>query len=298
MLLSSLPKIINSISNHETDLFHNALIAVLDGVASRIINYKTQVGRGKVNWCHYEAPSGQRFATFISPKAFTGYKWNCDYSEVVNLETGASYRVSESHCTCSAWKYEVRAGKKAQCKHQVMRAEFVGKTLLQQHIFKVNPDLVPEGLKLQRSDDYTCCEYYLKAWHKENPFSAPYLKRLGRIIETDRGFMASGMRGVARPIFSYQQDAVAWLLQYNGISYQDIVSAYRESQKPQVEGHKCHKCGGSDLIPTWPNEPDYCPQCGWLEEKDSLSESFDPREIVSNAVTTNRDVSLAFGGFL
>ncbi len=105
--------------------FHNSLLAVLGEAGAReIIRYKTKVGRGKVYWVYYRTQGDKKRATFLSPKEFQGYKWNSNYSEVVNLETGAKYQVSDDQCTCKYWFYAVRTGKEKACKHQNMRSEF------------------------------------------------------------------------------------------------------------------------------------------------------------------------------
>ncbi|MDJ0718283.1 MAG: hypothetical protein QNJ54_29330 [Prochloraceae cyanobacterium] len=153
-------------SKHKADLFHNAILAILEPAqAIEVIRYKKNVGKGRVYWAYYKTFDGKKRATFISPKEFQGYRWNAKYSEVTNLETGAVYQVSDRHCTCQFWHWKVRTGleyffikgsphkadkllspadkltrrtslnknnifrKKRSCKHQDMRAEFEGKSL-------------------------------------------------------------------------------------------------------------------------------------------------------------------------
>lgn len=212
--------------------FKNAILAVLASAgAKEVIRYKSQVGRGKVYWVYYTTNKGLRRATFISPKTFQGYRWFDDFSTVVNLESGAVYEVSESYCSCPSWKYQVLTGKKQQCKHQVMRSEHIGVNLSDslptpqqqeandpftprptKNSYKLNPAHLGDGLSLERSDDYTYREYYLKAWSLPNRKSLPVQKRIGRIIETDDGFMAAGRRGMARAIYKLQRDAINWKL--------------------------------------------------------------------------------------
>jgi len=256
----------------------------------KLIRYKRNGGRGRVIFAHYETVDGKRFATFLSPKAFKGYEWFDKYGTTVNLETGATYQVSEDRCSCKDWYHRVRTGKKSYCKHQELRAKALGiniedtlnarqskpsdrtnndrttdtrspvtKTAAPTPIapkhpttanfekldkplpynpanrYKINPNILDPGLSLKRSDDHTCTEWYFYAWHKTNPFSEPVQKKIGRIIETDRGFMAAGVQGNAREIVSYQADAVGWILRYNGFSYAAIESAYKESQLPRIK---------------------------------------------------------------
>ena len=84
-----------------SDRFHNAFLAVLAPAgATEILNYKMQVGRSRVRWAYYSTSEGKKFATFISPKEFKGYKWFDKFSKVVNLENGSTYQVTNSYCSC------------------------------------------------------------------------------------------------------------------------------------------------------------------------------------------------------
>jgi len=131
--------------------------------------------------------------------------------------------------------------------------------------YLLNPDILRgDGLSLERSDDFTCREYYLKAWSLPNAKSIPVQKRIGRIVETDRGFMVAGMRGMARAIYKLQRDAINWILNYNGISLEQIKAAHIESQNPPKP--QCHQCGNELKYVGWITEPDLCPNCGWVEK--------------------------------
>ena len=256
-----------SVFGQVSNQIENSFLAILEAAEAReILAYKIKVGRSGVNWVHYRNKYGKKIATFVSPKEFRGYWWSKDYSTTVNLATGAKYQVSSNHCTCPSWEHHVKTGKKKQCKHQAMRSECVAKSLMEQ-VFKIEPNNVLPGLKLERSDDFTCVEYYLKAYCKDNPYSSPVQKRIGRIIETESGFMAAGMRGFARGVYKKQQEAINWILRYLGRDYEQIEAAYQETQKP-VQG-SCPKCGRTDLIPTWDNEPILCKHCGWVEKEES-----------------------------
>ncbi len=339
------------------DLFHNALLAVLPK-AAKIERYCREVGRGKVYWAYYVTSEGKKRATFISPKEFQGYKWFDLFSTVVNLENGSTYQVSDKYCSCRSWEYQVKTGKKKTCKHQDMRAEYIGVNLSDSlpvvnnsatgnkkfeivenkskssataenvetanakitpsaplqynpsNRYKLNPEILLEGFELERSRDLTLKEYYLKAWSKQHLKAEPELKRIGRIIETDRGFMVGGMRGASRVTVAFQADAVGWLLRYNGIDYnEDILRAFQEYQKSKKPC--CHQCGSEfEIVLSWENEPDYCPNCGWVEKE--LSE-IEKRRLAreerrlnaaiaakKQAAKKNSQVNVveAFGGFL
>ncbi len=357
-----------STSTRETkDLFHNALLAILPQ-AEQILRYDRTVGRGKVYWAYYRTEEGKKRATFISPKEFQGYKWFDLFSTVVNLENGSTYQVTDNYCSCPSWEYQVKTGKKKTCKHQDMRAEYIGVNLSDSlpvvnnsaqgkrkfeivenksqsrdaadagskavasaenletandkitpstpllynpsNRYKLNPEILLEGFELERSRDLTLKEYYLKAWSKQHLKAEPELKRIGRIIETDQGFMVGGMRGASRVTVAFQADAVGWLLRYNGIDYnKDILPTFQEWQKAKKPC--CHKCGTEfEIVLSWENEPDYCPNCGWVEKE--LSE-IEKRRLAreekrlnaaiaakKQAAKKNSQVNVveAFGGFL
>ena len=101
-----------------------AALAILKKVAVKILKFRL-LGKGLTPWVYYEDKQGKRWATFLKKSAFQGYDWNDDYSEVTNLETGKVYQVDGHSCTCKDWYYRVRTGQKPQCKHQMMRSEYV-----------------------------------------------------------------------------------------------------------------------------------------------------------------------------
>ena len=112
--------------------------------------------------------------------------------------------------------------------------------------YKLNPAHLGDGLSLERSDDFTCTEYYLKAWSWTNRKTIPVQKRIGRnetsplragFNETDDGFMAAGMRGMARAVYKLQRDAINWILNYNGISIEQIKAAYIEQGGREIASY-------------------------------------------------------------
>ena len=313
----------------KSDIFNNALlISLAKANAERINKYRLEVGRGKVIWAYYTTIDGKKRATFISPKEFQGYQWiGDDCSIVVNMQSGAIYEVSDRFCSCPSWEHHVKTGQKRACKHQTMRREELLRCASQvQHkvnlsdslpaapqkevptelqpqakvkpkskLYEVKPKILDPGLSVKRTDDYTQVEYKLKAWCKENPDSAPIQKTLGTIIETDEGFQVSA--GILIKTVSYQADAVDWLLRRNGMSYADILAAYKESQNPQIDYRKCPECGtihhseGILLLA--------CSNCGWVKPKLTFREQ---RRLARQNRQTQKpaaqiDVIQAFGGF-
>ncbi len=245
-------------STEKTDNFHNALLAVLGKAgaeAIEIIRYLIQVGRGNVIWVHYINKYGKKFATFLSPKAFVGYFWNDSNSVVTNLETGARYRVSQSYCDCKSWFHHVRTGKKQQCKHQEMRLEKIKQDLSDSlpvsdresnaaaisletrsnNLYKVLPNILRKGLSVERCNDGAYAEYYLKAWLKADDRGEPSFQRIGKIIESDRGFIAQTMTGTEKEIVPHQCAAEGWIIKQNQLEYNaDILKAYKESKLPRI----------------------------------------------------------------
>lgn len=221
------------------DRIFNAVAAILSRRICKVIRFIKELGRSRCPWAYCETPDGKRFATFLSPKEFTGYWWNENNTVTVNLETGARYRVNRCYCDCKDWQLRVSTGKKKSCKHQDMRVDRLRDSSDRKNTFdqlyQLNPDILESGLSLERNNDYIYKEYYLVAWLKNNPWSEPQQKRIGRIIETDRGFMAAGMNGNTRSTEKFQAHAVGWILRYNGISYAQILAAYQESQLPRIK---------------------------------------------------------------
>ncbi|MDJ0728141.1 MAG: hypothetical protein QNJ38_23840 [Prochloraceae cyanobacterium] len=281
-------------ASNSIDVFYNALLAVLPK-AEQILRYNRNVGRGRVFWAYYATSEGKKFATFISPKEFKGYKWCDGFSKVVNLENGSTYQVTNSYCSCPDWNNRVRTGKKKQCKHQAMRAEHIGINLSdslpkiakveqverlqpqntppkvakieqvervqpqrrRSKLYEVNPNILDDGFTLEKIQDSTNTKYYLKAWYKSDPLVATVFKTLGIITETERGFVVTGADEKSQATVPFQADCVGWLLRYNGISYhKEILPAYQE-----IEAKQCPDCGTIDS--TAAKQINYCTLCGW-----------------------------------
>ncbi len=270
MLITNISNVTNPSLTRNRDLMHNAYLAILDGVAAKIIKQKSKVGRGKVNWCYYETASGKRRATFLSPKEFVGYKWLHNYSVVVNLETGAKYQVTDESCTCPYWFYAVRTGKQKACKHQNMRSEFVSQSLAEA-IGIIDPDNPPEGCILKRTDDWLQIEYEVFVWHKDYPKDTPYLKKLGRVVQEAHGIWTCGSKSATGQLYKKIKDSLAFLLNYHGIKYSQVLEALesrkasksKKATQPSPYG-VCHQCGSNYDIPG-ADDANHCPQCGWVE---------------------------------
>ncbi|MGF1488938.1 MAG: SWIM zinc finger family protein, partial [Prochloraceae cyanobacterium] len=201
---------------NSTDRIRNTISAILEKAKIEIIKFVKELGRGKCPWVHYQLSDGRRLATFISPKSFQGYKWIDEYSKVVNLENGETYQVSDTHCTCKSWEYQVKTGKRKTCKHQrmrqleILRRKFPVVNLsdslpsipqttspvslqvtqsIQAKTYKIDPTILKKGLSIVPSQQSEG-QYDLKAWHKNTPLSIPALKRIGQIVLAANGFIA------------------------------------------------------------------------------------------------------------
>ncbi|MDJ0718344.1 MAG: hypothetical protein QNJ54_29650 [Prochloraceae cyanobacterium] len=217
-------------SPNNIDRIQNAVLAILKGVAVKVIRFIKKLGRGHCPWVHYETPEGKRRATFLSPKAFSGYSWNAKYSEVVNLETGAVYQVSDRSCTCQFWHWKVRTGKKRTCKHQDMRAEFEGKSLtkkiaLQKETIHIDPNNPPAGCILRRTDDWMSAEYEVLVKSPNPSNDSPETKLLGRVVEQKDGIFAIAHQCKTGVMTWDIEEAIAYLLYSHGMNYKQFNEA-------------------------------------------------------------------------
>ncbi len=118
-------------------MFEKFLMQVLPN-AEEIINFKPEVGRGKVFWVCFKNQFG-KVSTFLKKKVsdwvqkvyseFEKYNWvNFD---TVESPEGEVYGVSQTYCTCPDFKYHVAKGKtwRSFCKHQLM--QLINKSLKQ-----------------------------------------------------------------------------------------------------------------------------------------------------------------------
>ena len=245
------------------DPMHNAVLAILDGVAACIIRFERQSQKFRCPWVYYETASGKRRATFLSPKEFVGHKWLHNYSEVVNLETGAKYQVSDEQCTCPYWFNAVGTGQERACPHQKLRCELLGQSLTEA-IGIIDPDNPPEGCLLQRTDDWIQMEYEVFAWEQKDSQEAPELKNLGRVVQEPQGIWTCGSKSSTGQLFQKIEDSFTFLLNYHGINYSQVLSALESQKAKQVNSYGvCHKCESNYDIPGV--DANHCPKCGWVK---------------------------------
>ncbi len=191
------------------DTIKYAALAILKKVAVKILKFRL-LGKGLTPWVYYEDKQGKRRATFLKKSEFQGYDWNDDYSEVTNLETGDIYQVDSHSCTCKDWYYRVRTGQKEQCKHQMMRSEYVIA-----NDFDINDDDLPVGCFTRKYDSKKSIEYRLYAWVRKYDGEEyyPETEEIGSIIKTQfSGVEAWTQTAINGITFDAVTDAINYLL--------------------------------------------------------------------------------------
>lgn len=89
---------------------------------------------------------------------------------------------------------------------------------------------VPAGCRLERTDDWIALEYYVHAWGYQNIRGVRSLvqKNIGRIVQMSDGIYTYRVNsGIART-FETCADAIAYLVQVVGTSFEEIAAAYEE----------------------------------------------------------------------
>ena len=205
------------------DTIKYAALAILKKVAVKILKFRL-LGKGLTPWVYYEDKQGKRRATFLKKSEFNGYDWNDDYSEVTNLQTGEVYQVSADSCTCKDWHYRVRTGQKPQCKHQMMRAEFIND-------FEINDEDLPPGCFTRKHESKNNIEYRLFAWVRK--FNGeeyyPQPEEIGSIIKTRfSGVEAWIKNAINGTPFDAVDDAVNYLLRKINLKETAQVYQYAE----------------------------------------------------------------------
>lgn len=89
---------------------------------------------------------------------------------------------------------------------------------------------VPAGCRLERTDDWIALEYHVHAWGYQNIRGVRSLiqKNIGRIVQMSDGIYTYRVTsGVART-FQTTRDAIAYLAQVVGTSFEEIAAAHQE----------------------------------------------------------------------
>ncbi|MGK7881120.1 MAG: hypothetical protein AB4060_13600 [Crocosphaera sp.] len=209
-----------------------AALAILKKVAVKILKFRL-LGKGSTPWVYYEDKQGKRRATFLKKSAFQGYDWNDNYSEVTNLETGEVYQVSADSCTCKDWHYRVRTGQKTQCKHQIMRSEYVQVEPIQnEDDFDINDEDLPAGCFTRKHETKNNIEYRLFAWVRKYDGEEyyPETEEIGSIIKTQFSGVEAWIKNAINGIpFDAVDDAINYLLRKINLIETAQVYQYAES---------------------------------------------------------------------
>ncbi len=208
--------------NDQLNKLKNSALAIIKNVAVKVIKFN-YLGKGKTPWAYYQDEQGKKRATFLKKSEFNGYSWNDDYSQVTNLETGEIYQVSAHSCTCKDWYYRVRTGQKTQCKHQIMRSEYVND-------FDINDEDLPPGCFTRKYENKKSIEHRLYAWVRkfngEEYYPEP--EEIGSIIKTQfSGVEAWTKTAISGINFDEVNDAINYLLRKANINLKETEQAYQ-----------------------------------------------------------------------
>jgi hypothetical protein len=243
----------------------NAVSAIVGRAIATIKRFTTSL-HNRCNLVVYIDAAGRTCSTFLRRDAFTGYHFDFsgDKCIVTNKESGDVYTVAFDKCTCPAFKY----APKEQCKHLRMVSELKGELTIEQAITEcahpramtgldahycpdcrksieygtpaynamlnrteeINPNNAPKGCILKRSEDWTCMEFdvHVAAIERQKGVPTPVLKNIGRLVQHSDGIYTYRVRsGIART-FNTTRDALAYLVQVVGTSFEEIAAAFEQ----------------------------------------------------------------------
>ncbi|MEA5498022.1 hypothetical protein [Limnoraphis robusta] len=218
-------------------MFEKFLLQVVPN-AEEIINFKPEVGRGKVFWVCFKNQFG-KVSTFLKKKVsdwvqkvyaeFSKYNWL--KFDTVESPEGKVYGVSQTYCTCPDFKYHVSKGKtwRSFCKHQLM--QLMSKSLTEQitdekairlRKYREEKNQLIEKLDALKSESF----FYENFKHYGLYYSLESIslgnasfnltngrERLGRILINSYSSISQAFKGKLPPIeFENSLDALNYLL--------------------------------------------------------------------------------------
>ena len=98
---------------------------------------------------------------------------------------------------------------------------------------EIDPNNLPVGCSLRRTDDWLCEEYEVWGWGYKNERGVPRImqKHLGRIVQhTDGIYTYRVTSGIART-FQTTKDAIAYLVRVVGTSFEEIQQAFEQREE-------------------------------------------------------------------
>ncbi len=209
-----------------TETIKIAALTILKKVATKILKFKL-LGKGLTPWVYYEDKLGKKRATFLKKSSFQGYEWHPSYNHVTNLETGKTYSVNNTYCSCKDWYYRVRTGQKNKCKYQLMREKIVPDEII------INDKNLPTGCFTRKYESKKSIEHRLYAWVRkfngEEYYPEP--EEVGKILISNFNGLEAWTKTAINGInFDSINDAINYLLRKANINLQEVAQAYQYAE--------------------------------------------------------------------
>jgi len=174
------------------------------------------------------------------------YKWEekAGYAICLNLQNGNKYTVSWDACSCRDWQMRRRQTGE-NCKHQHM---YQALTAAKKTV-ELDKNDCPLGTYLRRTDDWMCVEYEVWCYQeKESPSTGLQVEPdcIGRIVQGKNEILASTLHSMPRS-FSSTENAINYLIRYNGIDPKKIGEAYLKKHLAEPEKPKRNWLSVEDL---------------------------------------------------
>lgn len=165
------------------------------------------------------------------------YKWEMKewWAICCNQENGKQYSVSYDACSCPDWLLR-RRHTGENCKHQDM---YEALTAAKETV-EIDKNDCPLGTYLRRTDDWMCIEYEVWCYQeKYNPRTGLQVEPncIGRIVQGKNEILASTLHSIPRS-FSSTENAINYLIRYNGIDPKKMAEAYLKKHLPEPENPK------------------------------------------------------------
>lgn len=93
---------------------------------------------------------------------------------------------------------------------------------------EIDPNNVPKGCILRRSEDWTCLEFdvHVAVMERQRGIPTPAIKNIGRIVQYPTGIHAYRVRSGIGHTFDSAKDAIAHLVRVVGTNFEEIAAAF------------------------------------------------------------------------